>query len=309
MLAQKRNMDNHRRKLILGTVQLGLPYGIANTTGQPSQEVADEIVRVAWEGGVRTFDTAQGYGESEAVLGRSFRRWNLANDAQIISKLSPVLKPKDSHELEASVRQSLANLGVASLAVLMFHREEHLSLLDGAVGHVLRQLRCKGLFHSFGVSVYTPAAALAALNHADVDVVQLPASVFDRRFEADGVFDLAERLGKTIHIRSALLQGVLCMAPDTLPERLASLASTLQNFHGVCARFGVAPAPAALGWLLQRHPKAYVLFGAETSEQVNINLDLPVAGEHFLCELCSELESCFPPQLSELLNPSLWKLK
>ena len=292
--------------MTLGTVQLGLPYGIANATGQPSQKVADEIVRVAWEGGVRTFDTAQGYGESETVLGRVLSRYGLAEEAKIISKLSPNLKHDDTGMLENIIRQSHIKLGVSSLAVLMFHREDHLPLLDGAVGERLRQIRCMGLFGSFGVSVYTPEAAVSSLNHPDVDVVQLPASLFDRRFEAAGVFALAAQLGKTIHIRSALLQGVLCMEPDALPVHLSQLKPFLQVFRMLCAEHSLPPASLALAWLLRRYPAAYVLFGAETPEQVKKNLDLPELNDTFFPVIESELESCLPPQLPELLNPSLW---
>jgi len=53
--------------LVLGTAQLGLPYGIANQTGQPDQVVATAIIREAWNQGIREFDTAQGYGDSEQV--------------------------------------------------------------------------------------------------------------------------------------------------------------------------------------------------------------------------------------------------
>ena len=293
--------------MILGTVQLGLPYGIANASGQPSQEVADEIVQTAWAGGVRTFDTAQGYGESEAVLGRSFRRCGLARNAQVISKLSPALSHYDAFALEASVRQSLDNLGIPSLSVLMFHREEQLPMLDGVVGDDIRQLHGKGLFQLFGISVYTPEAALSALRHPDINVVQLPASLFDRRFEAAGVFAFAERLGKAIHIRSALLQGVLCMEPGALPVHLNPLKPFLQEFRKLCGEHGLPPASLALAWLLRRYPTAHVLFGAETPEQVKKNLDLPDQNDTNFMSIEDGLESCLPPQCPELLNPSLWK--
>jgi len=38
-------------RLMLGTVQLGLPYGIANKTGQPSYQEARDILACAYEGG------------------------------------------------------------------------------------------------------------------------------------------------------------------------------------------------------------------------------------------------------------------
>ena len=54
-------------QLCLGTAQLGSAYGIANTVGQPTRAAAIEMVQFAVKQGIRWFDTAQGYGESEEV--------------------------------------------------------------------------------------------------------------------------------------------------------------------------------------------------------------------------------------------------
>ncbi len=55
-------------KLVLGTAQFGMDYGIANVGGKPLKKEVFRILDLAWEKGVRRFDTAPGYG-SEALLG------------------------------------------------------------------------------------------------------------------------------------------------------------------------------------------------------------------------------------------------
>jgi aryl-alcohol dehydrogenase-like predicted oxidoreductase len=45
-------------KLALGTVQLGLPYGAANSTGMPSAAEAKAIVQAACDCGLPFLDTA-----------------------------------------------------------------------------------------------------------------------------------------------------------------------------------------------------------------------------------------------------------
>ena len=58
-------------KLVLGTVQFGINYGINNTSGQvPLSEVV-EILKIATKAGIKTLDTSSGYGESEMVLGKA----------------------------------------------------------------------------------------------------------------------------------------------------------------------------------------------------------------------------------------------
>jgi aryl-alcohol dehydrogenase-like predicted oxidoreductase len=120
--------------LILGTAQLGQPYGIANKSGQPDQTTATAIVQAALDGGVSTFDTAQGYGQSEIVLGSALKQLRAADKVKIISKLSPTLTLADAGRLSSSVRNSLDRLGVSMLYCCMFHREEHLSLLNEQIG-------------------------------------------------------------------------------------------------------------------------------------------------------------------------------
>ena len=56
-------------RLALGTVQLGMPYGIANLTGQVSHQQAKAMLQLALTNGIDTLDTAMSYGDSEACLG------------------------------------------------------------------------------------------------------------------------------------------------------------------------------------------------------------------------------------------------
>jgi aryl-alcohol dehydrogenase-like predicted oxidoreductase len=56
-------------KLILGTVQLGVNYGINNSEGKPSLAKSFDILNMAYENGIRTLDTAEAYGNAQEVIG------------------------------------------------------------------------------------------------------------------------------------------------------------------------------------------------------------------------------------------------
>ena len=62
-------------KLILGTVQLGLNYGVNNSSGKPTLDTAFNILNLAYESGIRTFDTAEAYGDSQEVIGRYIKQF------------------------------------------------------------------------------------------------------------------------------------------------------------------------------------------------------------------------------------------
>lgn len=295
-------------RLVLGTVQLGLPYGVANTHGQPDSSQALEIVRAAFAGGITCFDTAQAYGNSEEVLGgclAALGRLSGESAARVISKPAPEFSGRPG-ELTGALGLALARIGVPKLEAFLLHREEQLPLLAGEVLEEGRELLRRGLLKGFGVSVYTPEIALRALEHPLVSALQVPASVLDRRFELAGVFERAGSLNKRLYIRSALLQGLLCMEPGQVPEHLGRVRQALEGYRKLCLEYGCKPEGLALAWLLEHYPQAYVLFGAETPEQVCENLaSLP--GEPLPVQVLERIGQLFPEQDNAILNPALWQ--
>ncbi len=290
--------------LILGTAQLGLTYGIANRSGQPDLAEATALVGAALAAGVTVFDTAMAYGNSETVLGQALRANDATAIAQVVTKLPPTLCAADAPQLAATVAGCCQRLGVPRLAAVLLHREEHLELLDGPVGEVLSLLMSEGRIGRLGVSVYTPQRAEQALHHPRIQQIQWPGSVLDRRFLP--LLPLARQRGVVVHIRSALLQGVVMMDPETLPPHLKALQPALVEFHRLCRDYAVTPAAAAIGWLRHVAPDAEVIFGAETARQVRDNLDALQRLSAVSDDIWVALTALSVPQNQSCLNPALW---
>lgn len=291
-------------RLILGTAQLGMAYGVANRQGAPDTDRARGIVQAAWAGGVREFDTARAYGDSEAVLGRALRELGLAASARIVTKTDPAWDGLDADLLRRGVEESLRRTGAGRLHGLLLHREGLLGLWNQGLGQMLRKLADEGLVERVGVSVYSVGAAQAALELDGLDLVQLPSNILDRRFEAAGVFETAERLGRTIHVRSVFLQGLLLMAPQEVPEHLAPARSVVEEFQRLAGAHGLSPLEAALRFAARSYAGAGMLFGAETPEQVRANVAAysTVVSESFI----AEARQRFTAVPEQILNPSLW---
>ena len=184
--------------LVLGTAQLGLSYGIANKTGQPNLGQAEVIVQEAWNHGVREFDTAQGYGISETVLGKILKKLGVSSEAKVISKFDPTLNHQDKDQLSDSLEQTIEQLAVPQLYGMMLHREALLDLWDKGLGETLLNFVRSGKVQKIGVSVSSPDYALQAINTDGIDLIQVPSNIMDRRFETVGVFQLAQQLKKKI---------------------------------------------------------------------------------------------------------------
>ncbi len=119
-------MSNDVSRLVLGTVQIGAPYGAANRTGMPSTERAIRLLRRAHLAGIAAFDTARAYGAAEERIGAAF---DGADQPDTITKLDPLSAlPEDASEAEAecAVEESVSavkyfadgdfNRGFATLA-------------------------------------------------------------------------------------------------------------------------------------------------------------------------------------------------
>jgi aryl-alcohol dehydrogenase-like predicted oxidoreductase len=296
-------VDKITSRLVLGTAQLGMPYGIANRTGQPDFEMALSIIKAAWDYGIREFDTAQAYGESEVVLGRAFASLGILNDVRIITKLDPKLEPRQGKNIQRAVDESLKRLEVPCLYGIMLHREEWLNDLDHGLGKTLKTLLLGGAVRHLGVSLYTPAHALQALESDILQMIQVPANILDRRFANAGVFNLANEKRKQVYIRSVFLQGLLLMEPGDLPARMAFAKPTLSKIDNLCAQYKYTRQEIALLYIKGKYPQARIIIGAETLSQLEQNLTV---WKHNLSSiLAQELERCLKVD-ERVFNPALW---
>lgn len=205
----------HAPQLCLGTVQFGLPYGITNQAGQVPEAEVRRILDLAAASGISLLDTAQAYGNAEAVLGRQLPA---AHGFRLISKLpaqpQPVFCDQDAVAWEQAFLASCQRLGVCSLDALLLHAPADLAKPGGQ--HLetwLLSLRERGAVQRLGVSIYA-AEDLDGVNPLLLDLVQLPLSLFDQRLLQDGTLARLRANGTAIHARSLYLQGLL-LTPAT----------------------------------------------------------------------------------------------
>jgi aryl-alcohol dehydrogenase-like predicted oxidoreductase len=291
-------------RLVLGTAQHGMSYGIANKTGRPALHTVESMVAEAWDHGVREFDTAQAYGESESVLGRVLNSLGITRQARVISKLHPGLDHQDSKALDSALQQTLTRLGQARLYGLMLHREKLLDLWDAGLSETLHSFVDRGLVEHIGVSVYTPQAAIRALQQSDIDLVQMPANIFDRRFEKAGVLREAQRWRKQVYVRSVYLQGLLLMRVDDLPASMRFAIPVMERLEEFSSKTGFSRQQLALGYVRSVYPAQKVVLGCETLQQVTDNLQLWLAElpEKIIAALCAKFNNID----EKIVNPSLW---
>ena len=132
-------------KLVLGTVQFGMSYGINNQDGSPDDENISNILNFAFKNGIQTLDTAIAYGNSQKRLGEISK-----NDFQIISKFSGVYNFRD---LENELLKSLSVLKINTLYGFMFHNADEL-IENPKMWNFLEKLKSSNKIKKIGFSIY-----------------------------------------------------------------------------------------------------------------------------------------------------------
>ena len=298
------NVEDSNR-LVLGTAQLGMAYGIANMTGKPDMQAVRDIIGTAWEGGIRQFDTAQAYGDSERVLGKALSDLGVSDQAKIISKLDPSLDHADKESVRMALHRSLDDLKISCLHGLMIHREEIIDDFEDGVIETLNTFIDEGIIKSLGVSVYTPNRGYQAMEYNSIESIQCPANIFDHRFQKCGIFDFAEQNRKTVYIRSVFLQGLILVSNSEIPERLRYAQAVIKDLEVFCRKNGVSPQALAIGYIKYRYPKSFVIFGAETAQQVQDNM--VIWRLDFQNDLICDVEDRYSNVEEDIINPLRWK--
>jgi aryl-alcohol dehydrogenase-like predicted oxidoreductase len=287
----------------LGTAQIGLDYGIANTHGHPNFEEAREIVSTAWNGGIVLFDTAVAYGNSHEVLGKCFESLGIMDQALVVTKLSDA--DLLSERCEQLIVESLELCKVRRFFGLLSHAPKVLRDLEKAQA-VFESLKVKGLVEFCGISVYEAAEGKFALGLNHFDIVQLPINVLDRTAVDEGLIEEAGRTNKLLFFRSVLLQGLLTLRPEQLPRRISFANAILSEWVQICQRANLPPNKLAL-YIAKRLAGGYPLvIGAELRTQVEDNLQILSDEPGNLADVIAETTRLAEKTGKILRNPSIW---
>jgi aryl-alcohol dehydrogenase-like predicted oxidoreductase len=269
-------------KLGLGTVQFGMRYGVAGSDQVPRPEV-ERIISLASSAGINTIDTAEAYGSAETVLGKV--------GVQAFKVVGKVGRCEADGDLRKRVEASLARLGIAEFEAVLLHAPGQL-LENRRLAAELCALKSAGLARAVGFSSYEPEEVVRLSQILTPDLVQLPVSAIDARW--DELLSFLHARGIRVHLRSAYLQGLLMLA--TTPAWAQRWDKLLAAWRGWVAGNGTTPAKAALAIALAR-PVECVVIGVDNAGQLAQVLDLPS-----LNPLPEHLKTKDP----DLLDPRRW---
>lgn len=272
-------------KIGLGTVQFGLNYGISNTLGRtPTAEVAN-ILEFSRQSKITYLDTASAYGDAEKVLGscgvKHFR---------LISKFMPV---EEGRAITVQLCESLSKLKLDAIYGYLAHRPEDLSK-NPEQWEELEHLKQEGKINKIGFSLNRPAELEPLLaKKMFPDLIQVPFNVFDHRFES--LLKEMSKEGCEVHTRSAFLQGLFFIPPESLGRQFDPIKETLTKLQQA---YGSNLPGALLNHVLQQEFIDVVILGVENLRQLKENIEK--------IEKTTAVNMEIPYLEEDILMPSLW---
>ena len=192
-------------QLVLGTAQFGDGYGITNARGRISDTEVAGILDLALESGVTHIDTAAVYGDALQRL----RPWSSA------FSFTGKIVGTDPVDPVEQVSSSLSVLGCEKFDACLVREWDQLdeTQRDDVVDRMIHAQQV-GLVDRIGVAAYTREDVRTFREHLhradhEIGALQVPSNPIDRRL--DDCLDLTEisKLGATVAVRSAFLQGIL----------------------------------------------------------------------------------------------------
>jgi len=287
------------RKLILGTVQFGIDYGVNNSIGKLEENQVLELFKIAHNQGIRVLDTAEVYGNAHEIIG-NFHKKNDDSRFKIITKFPHSVK---YNSINNKVLQYLEQLVVSSIEVLMFHSFESFKTNYKALDS-LKELKSKGYIKNIGVSVYTNEHLKQLLNEDLITVIQFPFNMLDNFNVRGDLLDQLKQKGKSIHTRSAFLQGLFFKNTNDKSPIVQNLKTELKILNQIIIDSNCSMEELALSYCLHQENIDNVIIGVDSILQLNANIK---ASSYNISQDDIKVINNIQVKDLDLLNPSLWK--
>lgn len=268
-------------KLTLGSVALGINYGIANKQGKPSEKEGCDILSTAFNAGINCIDTARDYGTAEQLIGNYRHSNGIGSEIHIVTKfkispqnISGIHNAKD--EAFRSIRNSLRFLRLDQIPICLFHMDRTLPVKQviKVLFPILSDLKSAGLINLAGISIDHPNEVVNFADHPLIDALQIPANIFDQRLIKNGAIAYLKTLNKIVFVRSIFLQGLFFVEANQLTGNLEEASPYLNKLNSFASEIGMNIAQVAFSYVRDLEGVTSLVLGVENAVQVRQNIKL-----------------------------------
>lgn len=290
-------------RLVLGTAQFGMAYGLTNLRGKVTVRELGRILDLAETSGILELDTAAAYGDAEAALGAELQGRSAFRLTTKTVPLATVPVGAAGKAIREGIHRSLERLRRSSVDVLMLHHADALRRDDADEAiEALRGAVSEGLARRIGLSVYDGDEIALGRRDLEPDVIQAPINLLDRRLIESGDLAALAASGIDVHARSVFLQGLLLADPDRIPDRAPPTSrAVLIGLRRMLDEAGWSPLAASLKFVQEQPGVSRVIVGVTSADEL-ADIVAAATDERRLGSLGS-----LPSDMgSDLIDPRRW---
>ena len=281
-------------KLVIGTAQFGLKYGISNTRGKVNFKEIKRILDYAQLNKIQFIDTAKSYGDSEKIIGSYIKdsnsKWNIITKFDSL-KVSIIDQLNDSkNKLNTTPYAVLAHS--CELFISEFFQNEAPELL----------IENPGL--KIGVSLYNEIELKKVLDcDFKPSIIQIPLNILDNKLYLSGALSELKKNKIEIHARSLFLQGLLYLNPNDLDMRFSDVKSVLLKLKSIAKSDNLSLAEISLLWVNNIDDIDHIVIGLEN--RIQLQEQIKSLKKNYRLETINSILSQNYDN-NKILNPSLW---
>lgn len=259
----------------------------------PPQEEVDKIVRIALEGGINWFDTAElyGHGSSERALATALCKAGSVNsDVVIATKWAPLFRT--ANNIPLTIDKRVECLSPCKIDLYQIHHPHAFSSVEAQMDAMAGLVK-EGKIRYIGVSNFSAMqmrrAHAALANHGLLLASnQVRFNLVNRNPEKNGVLDAAKELNISLIAYSPLAQGLLTGKFHKNPELITKLPfmrrmllgrrvertrNLIEKLDDIASSRNCSLSEVALSWAVNYHGDTILAVpGATRIEHVHQNI-------------------------------------
>ena len=252
-------------RLILGTAQFGMDYGITNKSGEISFNQIIKILNYLKKNKVNYLETANSYSTSERKIGKYHLKFK--KKFKIITKFSI----RNNLNINYQYQKSVLQLGYKPEIIFAHTGKDY---LNKNFRLKLFQLKKKFKIKKIGVSIYSPSEFYKILKVEKPNIIQVPCNILDKRFLDKKILTIAKRNKIQIHARSIFLQGLLFMEKNEIIKRFKNTKKTFNKLEVICNKEKISLGELALLWISKKKEINKFIIGIDNYNQIIKNIKI-----------------------------------
>jgi aryl-alcohol dehydrogenase-like predicted oxidoreductase len=257
-------------KLVIGSAQLGMNYGLFNNKKINRKEFK-KIEKLVLISKINFIDTATSYGNSENIIGNS-----MLKKLHIITKIK-LPRKKNIHIrnwVSEEISRSLIKLKINKIYGVLIHDYKDLLGKNGKNYLLsLQELKRKKIIKKIGISVYSPQEIKSIWKFWKPDLIQAPFNPLDNRILDSGWINILKKFKVKIFVRSIFLQGLLINQNSSFAINKNSKI-LLNKFRNWCYKNNVSLLQACLHFIKQFKKIDYLVVGFNNYNQLKEIIDV-----------------------------------